>query len=111
MYQVTVKSIILCAIFMASSLLLLAQKKEWKAKYGKLSEEEISMSAYKEDKDAPAVVLFDKGRVYYSFDATYGWVQIQERHKRIKIFKKEAYHYANIRIPLFGEEKWMILKD
>lgn len=75
------------------TLLSIAQdKKELKVKYGKLSEEEIKMTAYDKDPNAPAVVLFDK--CY----ASYGSIRTYERHIRIKIFKKEAYDKANFRI-------------
>lgn len=97
-------------ILLSTTLLAYAQKKEFKAKYGKISGEEIKMTAYKGDPEAAAVVLFDIGNVYYNYNENLGWVQIQERHKRIKIFKKEAYEYANISLPLFGDEKLDALK-
>ena len=75
-------------------------KAELKVKYGKISEDEIKMTAYSKDPDAPAVILFDKG--YLSL----GNFNAYERHTRIKIFKKEAYDKANFVIPYSqkGEE-------
>lgn len=86
------KTLFALAILLLSTLLLNAQNdaKPLKVKFGKLSEEELKMTKYDKDPDAPAVILFDKGES----DAGYGYT----RHIRIKIFKKSAYEYANIPI-------------
>lgn len=105
MNRTNLKHLFLNSLFLICvTVTLFAQKKGPKVKFGKLSEEEIKMTSYKEDTEAAAVVLFDKGSIYYSY-INNDWVQIQERHKRIKIFKKEAYDYANIVVPLYGDEK------
>ncbi len=73
-----------------------AQKKEvpeLKVKFGKISEEEIAMKLYDKDPDAAAVILFDIG-----FCSLAGNFSGFERHRRIKIFKKEGYNEANLRI-------------
>jgi hypothetical protein len=80
------------AALLLSVFLLHAQNdaKPLKVKFGKLSEEELKMTKYDKDPDAPAVILFDKG--YCSL----GKSEKYTRHTRIKIFKKTAYEYANI---------------
>lgn len=86
--------ILTCLLSWAFLSVCVAQKEklELKVKYGKISEEEIKMTSYDKDPNAPAVVLFDKG--YLSWSGFDGF----ERHVRIKIFKKEAYDKANFRI-------------
>ena len=86
------KTLILVPCLFFALLSLAQDKNELKVKYGKISEEEIKMTAYSKDPDAPAVILFDKG--YLSF----GSFNAYERHTRIKIFKKEAYNKANFQI-------------
>ncbi|MEY4902880.1 MAG: hypothetical protein RLZZ292_695, partial [Bacteroidota bacterium] len=81
-----------CAVLQGA----LAQKKELKTKFGKISDEEMAMPSYKSDPEAAAVVLFDKGRVFYTYNDRVGWTQTYERHKRVKIFKKEGYDEANV---------------
>ena len=86
--------ILLCLLSWAFLSVCIAQKEkiELKTKFGKISEEEIKMTSYDKDPDAPAVVLFDKGFL------SRGNFNGMERHIRIKIFKKEAYGQANFRI-------------
>ena len=86
------KTLFLLVALLLSTFCLMAQNdaKPLKVKFGKLSDEEIKMTKYDKDPDAPAVILFDKGES----DAGYGFT----RHIRIKIFKKSAYEYANILI-------------
>jgi Domain of Unknown Function with PDB structure (DUF3857) len=86
--------ILTCLLSWAFISVCVAQKEklELKVKFGKISEEEIKMTSYEKDPNAPAVVLFDKGFLSWgNFDGF-------ERHVRIKIFKKEAYDKANFRI-------------
>lgn len=86
------KTLFSLAALLLSVLFLHAQNdaKPLKVKFGKLSEEEIKMTKYAKDPDAPAVILFDKGES----DSKYGFT----RHIRIKIFNKSAYEHANIQI-------------
>jgi hypothetical protein len=86
--------ILMCLLSWAFLSVCVAQKEklELKVKFGKISEEEIKMTSYEKDSNAPAVVLFDKGFL------SRGNFNGMERHIRIKIFKKEAYGQANFRI-------------
>jgi Domain of Unknown Function with PDB structure (DUF3857) len=86
--------ILTCLLSWAFISVCVAQKDklELKVKFGKISEEEIKMTSYEKDPNAPAVVLFDKA--FFSRGNFNG----MERHIRIKIFKKEAYGQANFRI-------------
>jgi Domain of Unknown Function with PDB structure (DUF3857)/Transglutaminase-like superfamily len=88
--------------------IIFAQKKELKVKFGKISEAEIKMKDFADDLAAPAVILFDKGTVTNDFNSQTGFVLRFEHHKRIKIFKKDAYEMANIQIFYF---KWQRIQD
>ncbi|MDD2798483.1 MAG: DUF3857 and transglutaminase domain-containing protein [Bacteroidales bacterium] len=70
--------------------------------FGKISIAEVEMSEYSKDKNADAVVLFDKGisrfvRTEYSFDVLY------ERTTRIKILSEAGVKWAQIEIPFYQE--------
>ena len=80
------------------SLLAFSQKKE--IEFGQVSPEEISMDSYQKDKDAKAVVLFDKGKSIF-FDSGKGYDIRFTRHKRIKIFDKSESQHAEITIPFY----------
>jgi hypothetical protein len=95
---------ILCLLFSAS-LLAQKDKQELKVKYGKISEEELQMTHYAKDSAAAAVILFDKGYTHYEWRDRVGFVVEHDRHVRIKIFKKDAYDQANIRIPYRGDAR------
>jgi len=62
--------------------------------YGKVDIADLEMKACDFEKDANAMVLFDKGDVYYDYDFNL----VMERHKRIKIFNDNGKNEANIRI-------------
>ena len=66
------------------------------------------------DLDPSAVVLFDKGRSYFSVDAINGFMPCFERHYCIKILRKEGFNFANHEIPLtqnlVKKEKLIALK-
>jgi Domain of Unknown Function with PDB structure (DUF3857)/Transglutaminase-like superfamily len=93
------KKLILNIIVLFLSIQIFAQNtEELKVKFGKISDAEIKMKAYEKDPDAPAVVLFDKGSMDFDYDEKKYFQGNYFRHARIKIFKKEAYNFANIRI-------------
>lgn len=98
--------ILLCLLIIGFSAT--AQKPELKTKFGKISKEETDMTAAPSDPAAPAVVLFDKGYVDHRYVTQVGFIQEFERHTRIKIFKKEAYHLADV---AFMYYKWQKIGD
>ena len=97
---------LLCLLLLGLSAV--AQKPELKTKFGKISKEETDMTAAPSDPAAPAVVLFDKGYVDHRYVNSVGFIQEFERHTRIKIFKKEAYHLADV---AFMYYKWQKIGD
>lgn len=62
-------------------------------KYGSILKEDIQMTTYKPDPDAPAVVLCDYGTVRVGPRTEY------IRHVRIKILKEEGLKYAQVEVP------------
>jgi len=73
-----------------------------KHKFGKLNPGEAEMKFYEPDSSASAVILFDKGYSYFEYDNQLkDFKIIFKRTLRIKIFKKDAYSYADFEIPLY----------
>ncbi|WP_266202907.1 DUF3857 domain-containing protein [Pontibacter kalidii] len=68
-------------------------------KFGKVSEDELRMSAYDKDTSAAAVILSDYGftRIEYIGELKV----VFERQMRIKIFKKSGYDWADVVVPYF----------
>ena len=62
--------------------------------YGKIDIADLELKACDFEKDANAMVLFDKGDTYYDDQFNI----MMERHKRIKIFNDNGKNEANIRI-------------
>lgn len=75
-----------------------AQKVE--IEFGKISQDEIEMKSYKKDKEAKAVILYDKGKSIF-FDTDKGYDIRFTRHKRIKIFDKSESQSAEVSIPYY----------
>ncbi|MCC9136711.1 DUF3857 domain-containing protein [Pontibacter silvestris] len=69
------------------------------AKFGKVSEAELTMKSYEKDTSATAVILSDYGSSYFTYSS--GFQIVFERHTRIKILKKSGYDWANVSIPYF----------
>jgi transglutaminase-like putative cysteine protease len=72
-------------------------------KFGKFESQEIlKMKVYPKDSSAEAVVLFDVGNIYFKINTTSGGFDfVFERHKRIKVFNKEAYDLANVELEYY----------
>lgn len=89
---------------------LYSQQKE--IKFGDISQDEISMTSYEKDKDAKAVVLYDKGNSHF-YDNDGGFDIRFTRHKRVKIFDKSAEEHTEVTIPYYkdGFGKTEVVKD
>jgi len=68
--------------------------------FGKISQEEIEMKSYEKDKQAKAVILYDKGNSIF-FDTDNGYNIRFTRHRRIKIFDKSKSQNAEVSIPYY----------
>ncbi|WPP50436.1 DUF3857 and transglutaminase domain-containing protein [Catalinimonas niigatensis] len=90
-------------IFSLLSLPSLAQDAE--IKFGKVSQEELSMHVYPLDSSASAVVLSDIGNTRFKYSEGSG-IQLEfTRHTRIKILSTSGYEWANVRVPLYNDGK------
>lgn len=78
-----------------------------KIRFGQVSDDQLSMSACPYDKEAGAVVLSDVTSAWFTINRNSGgFLIIQERHVRIKIFDNSGYTHADVRIPYYtGEDR------
>jgi hypothetical protein len=69
--------------------------------FGKVPVSDLELKECSFEKDANAMVLFDKGDVYFDqqFDI------VRERHKRIKIFNEKAKDAADIRMEFYSTNR------
>lgn len=74
---------------------------------GQTTEEELKMTSYANAPEASAVVLLEKGNTYHD-ESGRNLNLITDYYVRIKIFKKEAFNKATVKVLLYGDEK---LKD
>jgi len=73
-------------------------------KYGKIAPEEFETKITGADSAAPAVALFDIGKVIFELSGQkLGFVYVMERHIRYKIISKTAYDLANLEISLYND--------
>lgn len=85
----------ICIIF---PLTVLSQKKT--IKYGNIDIEDLRMTVYSPEPDAPAVILGDIGYTEFIYTEDFGFQVMYTRHLRIKILKEEGISYANLNIKL-----------
>ena len=91
-------------LFMVTFLLsvgLVAQEAP-KVKFEKVSEEEMAMKTYPNDTTAEAVILFDDGNSYFTYDSEKGFMLTHERFVRIKILKQSGVDWGNFSIALYS---------
>jgi len=86
------------------SLRLLAQEvtEAPKIKFEKVSNEELAMKTYPNDTTAEAVILYDEGNSYFTFDPEKDFVLTHERFVRIKILKQSGVDWGNFSIALYS---------
>ncbi|MCF6241312.1 MAG: DUF3857 domain-containing protein [Bacteroidales bacterium] len=86
-------------IFLIFPVLLFSQPKP-PVKWKDISIEEMKMSEYDNDPNAPAVVLYDYGIRYFDINSGGRYLFLmKERIVRIKILAEEGLKYAQIKIP------------
>ncbi|UZR98186.1 DUF3857 domain-containing protein [Chondrinema litorale] len=73
-------------------------------KFGKIDKDVLEMSIYEKDSSASAVVLFDVARTYFQYNTgKESFELVFERHRRVKIFNKDGYEYADAYIPTYDK--------
>ncbi|WP_319481562.1 DUF3857 domain-containing protein [uncultured Draconibacterium sp.] len=92
------KSLLLLPLFLF--VILSANCKENKIKFGKIDKEDLEMTVYEKDTSAVAVVLYEYGDSEIEYNQAVGWRLVFSVHRRIKILKKEGVEYADFQIGL-----------
>lgn len=69
-------------------------------RFGKVSKDELQETAYPEDPEANAAVLYLNQNTYYNYNQNQGFLQVTEVHKRIKIYNKDGYEWATEEVQL-----------
>lgn len=88
-------SLVLLLLFFAS----FSQPTE--PKFGTIELSDLQMTRYENDTSAAALILFDYGYADFSINSQGYFQYTFERHCRIKIFKKSAFHLADRSIQLY----------
>ena len=99
---------LLCLVF--SCLHILSAQNAPKITWGEFRLEELQMKNWASDTSAPAAVLGNMGSINMGeIDGYYGF--FLNVHRRIKIFKKEAFHYANQTIQVITKDNRQFVKE
>lgn len=85
-------------IFLAKAL----AAQNFSTDFGRVGKDDIDLKVYAKDKEAEAVVLFDKGRSHFVDDYSRFYV-LFERERRIKVLSEAGVKYAEIEIPFYQE--------
>ncbi len=102
-----VKTAALTALLILFSAAVFAQDPD--LRWGRVSDEDLRMTGFPDDTSAAALVLFDVADLKFNLssgDNQYDFTN----HRRIKIFKRAGFDYADIAIPYYGEERLVSLK-
>ena len=89
-------------IFTFTVNFIYAQDPVYDREYGKITPYELTMEDYVMDKDAEAVVLYETGRYFFTFDYDEGFMLIMEIKTKIKILKQSGIKYAEFKIPYYN---------
>ncbi len=84
-----------------ATISLVAQAQKAPIKYGDIPMNDLKMSRYEKDTAAAGVVLMDYGESRMDYDHSNGFMVRFDRIRRIKIFKKDAYSFAEFNIPIY----------
>lgn len=67
--------------------------------FGKVSESEVKQQLHPLDSSAVAAVLYKKGSTKMIYEEK--WYYVHEIESRVKIYKKEGFDYATVKIPMY----------
>jgi len=100
----TISNCFLMVLFLLYAGSLRSSCQKTKMKFGQIDQDNLAMTIYDKDTSASAVVLGDYGDVTFHYVQAEGsWYINFTRHRRIKIFKKSGYEWANHQILLYNE--------
>lgn len=83
----------------------IAQVNAQKDVFADVSLADLEESFHLKDSSASAAVKYHVGELYYQFIPNRGFIYVYEVKKRIKIYNKEGYDQATIKIPYYKGEK------
>lgn len=89
------KPFLFLIVLFLSMFQLFSQSKE----FSKVTKEELAATKHHLDSTASASVIFSFGRISFKYDN--GWMYVYEVEKRIKIYDKEGYDEATVKIPYY----------
>ncbi|HEX2934517.1 MAG TPA: DUF3857 domain-containing protein [Bacteroidales bacterium] len=95
------KSLILLLTIHLTAICSYAQN--FSNEFGRVTNDEMTMTSYPKDNGADAIIIYDIGRSYFSYDYDKGFEVIFERKMKIKILKKSGFSWAEFSIPLYQE--------
>lgn len=98
------KATIFISLLFLISLSMYTQE-NYTQEYGKVTQYEMSMTEYPLDKDAEAVVLYDKGEYFFRGDSGRGFLLYMTRQTKIKVLKQAGISYATFEIPYYIEDR------
>ena len=98
----------LIALFFIGSAFSQEKSKEFAMQFshnfGEVTSVDINMKSYPKDTTASAVVIYDIGKTEFVFNSERTAYDIVfKRRKRIKIFKKSGFGYAEVEIPFYKD--------
>jgi hypothetical protein len=93
------KLLLTATLFLSAVVVSFSQKSP--VKFGDIPMEDMKMTVYEQDSSAAAVVLLDYGEADF---------KEYHRHVRIKILKKNAFKWADVRVNLHSSQRLTKLK-
>lgn len=72
--------------------------------FGRVTNDEMTMTSYPKDSGADAFIIYDIGRSYFTYNYDKGFEVIFERKVKIKILKKSGFSWSEFSIPLYQED-------
>jgi len=79
-------------------------QEKYTEEFGRVTQYEMSMTEYENDKDAEALVIYDLGQNYFYGDDSRGFLLVKKKSFKIKILKQAGIEYANIEIPYYVDD-------
>ena len=105
------KKLLLNSLLLLIAITTFAQE-NYTQEEGKVTQHEVSMTKYENDKDAEAVVIYDLGDYRFSTDYQRGFILNMKRRTKIKVLKQAGEKYATFEIPYYtGDHDWEDIYD
>lgn len=70
-------------------------------KLGDVSKLELQEKYHSTDSSANAAIIYRSEKIYFNYSQSNGFTQMKEVATKIKIYNKEGFEWANIKVPLY----------